>query len=202
LEAFSDGVFAIVITLLVIELRPPELEGDTTLAHALWEEWPSYAAYGTSFLVIGVMWLNHHRILDQVRVVDGGLLLLNLHLLLWTALIPFPTAVIARFLREGGDDASTALALYGGVIFMAAVGFTLLYGWVTRDDRLTGQLPPRTVVRAARARFGLGVAVYAVAFALSWISAPAALVMHATMALYYGFDQATVPAGVTEDAPA
>ena len=81
LEAFSDGVLAIAITLLVIEIRPPELHGET-LARALWEQWPSYVAYVVSFLTIGVIWLNHHRVFTQVVRVDGPLLVLNLNLLL------------------------------------------------------------------------------------------------------------------------
>ena len=88
LEAFSDGVLAIAITLLVIEIHPPDIGEGETLAHALWRQWPSYAAYLVSFLTIGVIWLNHHRIFTQVIRVDGPLLLLNLNLLLWTALIP------------------------------------------------------------------------------------------------------------------
>jgi hypothetical protein len=84
LEAFSDGVFAIAITLLVIEIRPPEVHEGERLAHALWAQWPSYVAYLVSFLTIGVIWLNHHRIFEQVARVDGPLLLLNLNLLLWT----------------------------------------------------------------------------------------------------------------------
>jgi uncharacterized membrane protein len=114
LEAFSDGVLAIAITLLVIEIRPPELHGET-LARALWEQWPSYVAYVVSFLTIGVIWLNHHRVFTQVVRVDGPLLVLNLNLLLWTALIPFPTAVVADYLGEGGEPARTAVALYGAV---------------------------------------------------------------------------------------
>jgi hypothetical protein len=82
LEAFSDGVFAIVITLLVIEIHPPELHGDDTLARGLWEQWPNYLGYLLSFVILGVMWLNHHRIFEPVRRVDGLLLVLNLNLLL------------------------------------------------------------------------------------------------------------------------
>ena len=199
LEAFSDGVFAISITLLVIEIRPPELGPGESLAHGLWAQWPSYVAYLVSFLVIGVMWLNHHRIVDQVRSVDGALLVLNLHLLMWTVLIPFPTSVVAEHLREGGDDARTALAVYGAVIFMAAVGFTAVFVWITHDERLIIALPEHRAVVAARVRFGIGLAVYAVAFALSWVSAPLALTMHAAMALYYAFDQASVPATAVPD---
>jgi uncharacterized membrane protein len=91
LEAFSDGVFAIAITLLVIELRPPELHAGQRLAQALWQQWPSYLAYLVSFATIGVLWLNHHWLFEQVVQVDGPLLVLNLAWLLWTALLPFPT---------------------------------------------------------------------------------------------------------------
>src|SRR5437763_12609624 len=71
LEAFSDGVFAIVITLLVIEIRPPELGRGETLAHGLWHQWPNYLGYFLSFVILGVMWLNHHRIFEPVSRIDG-----------------------------------------------------------------------------------------------------------------------------------
>jgi uncharacterized membrane protein len=196
LEAFSDGVLAIAITLLVIEIHPPEIGEGETLAHALWAQWPSYVAYLVSFLTIGVIWLNHHRIFTQVARVDGPLLLLNLNLLLWTGLIPFPTAVVAEHLRDGGEPARTAAVLYCGVLLLMGLAFGALFAWVTHDDRLLGRLPAPGVVRAARRRFMLGLVVYAVALALSWVSAPLALGLCGLMALYYAFDQASVPAAV------
>ena len=174
LEAFSDGVLAIAITLLVIEIRPPELHQGETLAHALWAQWPSYVAYLVSFLTIGVIWLNHHRVFEQVIRVDGPLLLLNLNLLLWTGLIPFPTAVVAEHLGGAGEAAQTASALYCGVLLMG-LSFGALFAWVTHTDRLLGRLPPPGMVRATRRRFMLGLVVYAAALALSWVSAPLAL---------------------------
>jgi uncharacterized membrane protein len=198
LEAFSDGVLAIAITLLVIDIHPPELGEDQTLAHALWAQWPSYAAYLVSFLTIGVIWLNHHRVFTQVARVDGPLLL-NLNLLLWTALIPFPTAVVAEHLRDGGEAARTAAALYSGVLLLMGVAFGALFAWVTHTDRLLGRLPPPGVVRAARRRFLLGLVVYAAALALSWVSAPLAVALCGLMALYYAFDQASVPAAAQPD---
>jgi uncharacterized membrane protein len=194
LEAFSDGVLAIAITLLVIEIRPPEIGEGETLAHALWAQWPSYFAYLVSFLTIGVIWLNHHRVFEQVVRVDGPLLLLNLNLLLWTALIPFPTAVVAEHLGDPGEAARTASALYSGVLLLMGLAFGALFAWVTHTDRLLHRLPPPDVVRAARLRFMFGQAVYAAAFALSWVSAPLALALCGLMALYYAFDQASVPA--------
>jgi uncharacterized membrane protein len=194
LEAFSDGVLAIAITLLVIEIHPPELHQGETLAQALWAQWPSYVAYLVSFLTIGVIWLNHHRVFEQVIRVDGPLLLLNLNLLLWTGLIPFPTAVVAEHLGGAGEAAQTASALYSGVLLLMGLSFGALFAWVTHTDRLLGRLPPPGVVRAARRRFMVGQAVYAAAFALSWLSPPLALALCGLMALYYAFDQASVRA--------
>ena len=190
LEAFSDGVFAIAITLLVIEIRPPTPVEGESLARALWEQWPHYLGYFLSFLVLGVMWLNHHRIFEPAVRVDGIVLVLNLNLLLWAVLIPFPTAVVADFLREGGDDAKTAVALYGGVILLAAISFTALFVGITREG-IVDQLPTPEQVRAARLRFGLGVGVYTGAFLLSWLSPALALAAHGTMAAYYLTEQSS-----------
>ena len=198
LEAFSDGVLAIVITLLAIELRPPEVEQGQTLASALWEQWPSYLAYLLAFAQIGVIWLNHHRLFDQVRVVDGKLLLLNLNLLMWITLIPFPTALVAEHLQEGGEATRTAVAVFSGTLFMTAVAFTALYAWITHDDRLVHALPPRPAVVAARIRFGVGLAAYGLAVGLAFVAPLAALAIHAVSAGYYAFDQASMrPVGTT-----
>jgi uncharacterized membrane protein len=194
LEAFSDGVLAIVITLLAIELRPPEVDEGQSLAGALWEQWPSYLAYLLAFAQIGVIWLNHHRLFDQVRVVDGKLLLLNLNLLMWITLIPFPTALVAEHLRDGGEATRTAVAVFSGTLFVTSVGFTALYAWITHDDRLVDALPPRHAVVAARIRFGVGLAAYGLAVALAFLAPYAALAIHAISAAYYAFDQATFDA--------
>jgi uncharacterized membrane protein len=200
LEAFSDGVFAIVITLLVIDLRPPTVGKDESLARALGHMWPNYLAYFVSFAVIGVMWLNHHRVFEQVRLVDGVLLALNLNLLLWTALIPFPTAVVAEYIRDGGANARTAVAVYSAVLVMCALAFNALYARTLRDDETLGIHFAPEVLRAARRRFAIGIFVYLFALVLSFIVPYAALALHGVVALYYLFDQASVPAG-DEPAP-
>jgi uncharacterized membrane protein len=191
LEAFSDGVLAIVITLLAIELRPPEVEHGQSLASALWDQWPSYLAFVLAFGQIGVIWLNHHRLFEQVRVVDGKLLLLNLNLLMWITLIPFPTSVVAEHLRDGGEPTRTAVAVFSATLFITAVGFTALYMWITHDDRLVHALPPRPEVVAARVRFGIGLAAYGLAIGLAFVVPYAALAIHAVSAAYYAFDQAS-----------
>jgi uncharacterized membrane protein len=192
LESFSDGVLAIVITLLAFELAPPEVDQGQTLANALWEQWPSYLAFLLAFAQIGVIWLNHRRLFDQVRVVDGVLLLLNLNLLMWITLIPFPTAVVAEHLRNGGETTETAVALFSGTLFVSAIGFIALFAWITHDDRLVHSLPPRRTVVAARVRFGMGLAAYGLAVGVAFVAPYAALAIHAVTAGYYAFDQATL----------
>src|SRR3989442_555420 len=110
LEAFSDGVFAVAITLLVLDLRDPRGGGDLT--HRLLRLWPNYAAYAVSFLVIGIIWVTHHDTFDRLRSVDRQLQFLNLLLLMTVALIPFPTSVLAEHLRDGRDSHPAAV-VYG-----------------------------------------------------------------------------------------
>jgi TMEM175 potassium channel family protein len=191
LEAFSDGVLAIVITLLVFDIQSPELEPGQSLANGLWEQWPSYLAYVLAFAQIGVIWLNHHRLYEQVKTVDGPLQLLNLNLLMWIALIPFPTGVVADFIRDGGERAETAVAVFSGLLLLTSISFASLYAWVTHDARLIHAMPPRNVVRAARLRFGIGLAFYSLALIVSFLAPYVALGMHALSATYYAFDQAT-----------
>src|SRR5690348_14514377 len=105
-EAFSDGVLAVAITLLVLNLKIDTGRSDRpSVAFQLRENWPSYAAYVVSFLVIGVIWVNHHALFAQVVRVDRVLLFLNLVLLMFVTTIPFTTSVLAGTLRDGGSDA-------------------------------------------------------------------------------------------------
>src|SRR5215831_710727 len=198
LEAFSDGVFAIVITLLAFDLKRPDVGAEASLASALWDQWPAYVAYFAGFLQIGVMWLNHHRLFQQVRAVDGVLLVLNLNLLMWVALVPFPTGVVADHIRDGGHNATTAMALFSAVLVANAISFVALFAWITHDERIAGSLPSPATIRTARIRFGVGLGAYVGAFVLSFVAPGAALAVCGLVALYYAFDQATV----TSEAPA
>jgi Endosomal/lysosomal potassium channel TMEM175 len=111
LEAFSDGVFAIAITLLVLEIPVPTVEHGG-LAEALLDEWPAYAAYVVSFAIIGIIWINHHAVLGYVERLDRGLLFLNLNIFLWVALIPWPTSLLAEYMQAGGSDERVAALVY------------------------------------------------------------------------------------------
>jgi len=112
--ALSDGVFAITITLLVLEIRRPENYKPGGLLHALLENWPSYLAYTVSFLYIGVLWLNHHSLFSKLRRVNLGFRWINLGILFTTAILPFPTAVLASALAPGNSsyDQRVAVTFY------------------------------------------------------------------------------------------
>jgi hypothetical protein len=114
----------------------------------------------------------------------------------WTALIPFPTAVVAEHLADGGEAARTSSALYSGVLPMTSFAFAGLFAWITHDDRLLDRLPPPRGGAGGPRALDDRLVVYAVAFAVSWVSAPPTLVLCGLMALYYAFDQASVLAAV------
>ena len=187
LEAFSDGVFAIAITLLVLELKVPE--GDGSLWHKLVHEWPQFAAYLSSFAVIGVMWVNHHSMFRAIVRTDRPLLFLNLLLLLWTSLLPFPTSLVSRYLGGGGWDASVAEAVYSANLTLAAIAFSLVWMRAVRGGRLIAAPLGAAAERRSLWRFSVGTFIYAATIGLAFLSAPLALGVQAALALYYGFEQ-------------
>ncbi|MGF7235354.1 MAG: TMEM175 family protein [Frankia sp.] len=190
LEAFSDGVFAIAITLLVLDLAVPTRDEarDGGLTTALGREWPSYFAYLVSFLTIGIIWVNHHTVFDKVRFVDRPVLFANLGLLLLVSVIPFPTRLLAEYLTAG-SNAHVAAAIYSATMLMMGLAFGLLWMTITRDERLLHERVDRDQARAAVRRFGLGNAFYLAAVGLAFVSAVGALCVNAAMAIYYCFDQ-------------
>ncbi len=187
LEAFSDGVFAIAITLLVLELTVPKGHPQGGLWAALGREWPSFFAYLVSFLVIGIMWVNHHAIFDKVRAVDRAVLFANLALLLFVSVIPFPTRLVAEYLI--GADAPVAMAVYSATMLAAGLAYAVLWVVVTRDAGILHEHLDRGAERAALRRFGLGNVVYLATVGLSFVSPVTTLAVHGAVALYYCFDQ-------------
>jgi uncharacterized membrane protein len=190
-EAFSDGVFAIAITLLVLEIHVPEIPGGQSLWVALAHGWPSYFGYVVGFLVIGVMWLNHHTTFGYVARVDRPLLLLNLLLLMVIALVPWPVELVARYL-DRGSQASVAVAVLGLLMTAMSITFTAFWQYATRHEGLLVEGVDLPAVRGGRLRFALGLAAYPALTLLSFVSAPVTLGLHGVLALYYAFDQTAV----------
>jgi uncharacterized membrane protein len=187
IEAFSDGVFAIAITLLVLELHIPDApEGE--LWHALRDEWPQFGAYLTSFTIIGIMWINHHSMFRQIKRADRGLMFLNLSLLLWTALLPFPTNLFAEYLQDHTIDAHVAAAVYSANLTLAAVAFSAIWWHVLRKHLVDHEMT-RSEQRGSVLRYSVGTLIYAATIGLSFISAPLTLLIQFLLAVYYGFEQ-------------
>jgi uncharacterized membrane protein len=199
LEAFSDGVFAIAITLLVLDLAvPPREESrDAGLAAALGHQWPAYFAYLVSFLIIGIIWVNHHTMFDKVRLIDRPVLFVNLALLLTISVIPFPTRLLAEYLTAG-DDAHLAAAVYSASMLATGLCFAGLWFAITREAGLLHEHIDRAAARATLRRFAVGNVFYLATIGLAFVSAIATLVVHAALALYYVFDQLPIGRSDTE----
>ena len=160
LEAFSDGVIGVAITLLVLNLRFDD-DPSTALTTQLGEHWPSFAAYVVSFFIIGVIWLNHHQLFQLVTAIDMRVMVYNLVMLLFVTAIPFTTATYANYVQAGGTSARTSVILYGLVMEGMAIGFMLILVRLVRAGLLDPKVSP-SQVRSLLIRNGLRIVVYLV----------------------------------------
>ena len=181
LEAFSDGVFAIAITLLVLELNVPEGEH---LWQQLKDEWPSFGAFFVSFWVIGIIWVNHHGVLDHLARADRGVLYLNLLLLFTVVFIPFPTALLADHLKSGEDEKVAAI-VYSGAFLAMSLAYGVLWTYITNRRRLLGVELTDEQMRRTSVRFQIGTPFYLLQLAFAFISPALVLVLNGALALYY-----------------
>ena len=193
MEAFSDGVFAVAITLLALDLAVGG-RGHGPLLRQLVDHWPVFAAYGVSFFTIGIIWVNHHALFDLMRRVDRPLLFLNLLLLSFVVAIPFATTTLADYLRVSGASGTTAGILYAGVMEGMSLSFTVIFVHALRANLLT-KAPPPAERRVAVIRFGLGSVAYLVVMLLSLISPVATLASAAVLAGYYVFQRTPIAPG-------
>ena len=191
LEAFSDGVIAVAITLLALNLGLAG-PGHGPVLTQLAEHWPNFAAYVVSFFVIGIIWVNHHDLFHNIAVVNRTLLFINLTLLMFVVMIPFATQTAATYLTAGGQDAHIAMALYGVVLEGMGLSFGALFLWTLGEGR-THHAFPREQRRAALFGFTFGAVVYLAAIALAFVSAPASLALIGLVALYYVFERTPAP---------
>ena len=186
-ESFSDGVFAVAITLLVLTIAVPATEDPGSLSHKLAHNWPQYMAYAVSFITIGIIWINHHGMISRLRAVDHTILILNLVLLMAVAVFPFATSLIATYLREP-HDRDLAAAVYAGAFLLMGAVFALENGVILlrRSELLAVELSldrRRQILRRAAG----GVTPYAIAVGVAFVSAYAALAICAAIALFYAF---------------
>jgi uncharacterized membrane protein len=179
LETFSDGVFAIAATLLILDVRAEKGPLGTSLLHL----WPSYAAYAVSFVTIGIIWINHHTVFTQIGHVDRTFLLLNVVFLMFVAFIPFPTNLIAANLR--GHDLEPAALTYGAVLTMTAVFFNALWFYASIGHRLLRRDADVRVVSGISRSYVPGPFIYLAATLIAFVSAEASVILFAAIAVFY-----------------
>src|SRR3954449_8080254 len=191
IEAFSDAVIAVAITLLALDLHVPDPAGPGSLAHRLGEQWPNYAAYVISFLTIGIIWINHHAMLQRLVSVDHAILVLNLLLLLTIGVLPFSTALMAEYLNASHGQNLAAVVYGGSFLFMALAFFAmqrhlLLAKQHLLHDRLTPEVRQGVLRRNA-----IGLVPYAVATVGGIVSPFLTLAICAGVAMFYALPGTT-----------
>jgi uncharacterized membrane protein len=172
LEAFSDGVLAIVITLLILDVKVPAGATGHLGAQLVWM-WPHYTAYLLSFLVVGTVWLNHHAVVQCLTRTNHTVQLLNLLLLLSVSVLPWPTAVLSDYLREGTRaDQRVTVALYGVSLSLMGITFTIFWRYVFRHHELHRPDLDRKVLAVRHRRSTVGLVAYPLVTVLGLLSAP------------------------------
>jgi uncharacterized membrane protein len=179
LETFSDGVFAIAATLLILDVKLP---AGNSVTHGLLHIWPSYAAYGISFLTIGIMWINHHTVFRQIDRVDRTFLTISVVFLMVIAFVPFPTRVLADHLHH---DATAAAFFYGLTMTAMACMYACLWFYAAAGRRLIAADADQRVVSGISRSYLPGVPFYALAAASAFLSSWLALALFAGIALFY-----------------
>jgi uncharacterized membrane protein len=184
-ETFSDGVFAIAITLLVLTISQPS--DYRHLADQLAHRWPSLAAYAVSFAIIGIMWVNHHTIFGYLERIDRAFFYRNLVLLMTIVFIPYPTGVFGEALRLH-QGARAAAVFYSGAMAVNSYAWAALWLFASRRRRLLRPDFPESQRTLATVAFTAGVVVYTGAIGIAFVNAYACLAFHAALAVYYAFD--------------
>jgi uncharacterized membrane protein len=181
LETFSDGVFAIAATLLVLEFGVNE--ASPNLSHQLLHLWPSYLAYATSFLTIGIIWINHHYCVATLERCDRVLMFLNLLLLLVVGFLPFPTKLVAHYLQR--PDEQAAVLAYCATFVVMSIVYNTWWRYASGNRRLIRDDVPDSTVRAISRAFNPGVPMYTAVFLIAFASPLASVILTFAIAAFY-----------------
>lgn len=167
IEAFSDGVFSVAATLLVVDLAVPHADFND-LSKGIADQWPAYLAFATSFLTVGAMWLTHHLIFRYLRFADPVVIRLNLLLLMVVAFLPFPTNLVAEAINSGGAE-RTAVLFFGATLFLVSAMIAMIMRYAgSHPDLIEEEDRDEVVALAVQASPDLGF--YAIVLVLAFIS--------------------------------
>ena len=181
LETFSDGVFAIAATLLVLEFS---VGNAANLGRELLHLWPSYLAYVTSFLTIGIIWMNHHHTVSFIGRVDRTFLFVNNLLLLTVAFLPFPTGLVGDAIQQGVGEQAAALA-YAATLVVMAILHQIWWQYARHNRRLISEETPDSALRAVDRAYWPGVPMYGAVFVVAFFSPLAAVAITFAIAAFY-----------------
>jgi uncharacterized membrane protein len=181
-ETFSDGVFAIAATLLVLEFSAAP---GKDLGSELLDLWPSYLAYVTSFLTIGIIWMNHHHTVSLLGRTDRTMQFLNILLLLTISFLPFPTKLVAQNLRHGGGGEEAAALIYAATFVLMAALHLIWWKYARKDRRLVADETPDSALRAVDRAYLPGVPMYGLVFVVAFFSPLAAVLITFAIAAFY-----------------
>lgn len=186
IEAFSDGVFSIVITLLILDIHVPSITsvGTQSLGHALLLQWPSYAAYIVSFLLVGGVWANHHVMFRRIRIADHAIVVWNTLHLMFTAVVPFTTALLSAYVLGTLEQRRLAALIYSGVLTLAGICYSTLWRHAIREHLLEPWVTPKEA-RNLALHWALAPACYAVAFGVAFVSVPLCLALYVLVIGYF-----------------
>ncbi len=195
LEAFSDGVFAIAITLLILQIPLPDVTTNhSSLLTQLGGQWASYLAYLVSFMTILIMWVNHHAIFRLIHRTDQLFLVLNGLLLMVITFVNYPMAVLARSLQEANlsedrliFDQRTAALLFNGTFIVIAIIYNVLWRYASHNRRLLSKSADPLLVETITRQYRFGPLFYLAAFLLAFVSIWASLVLNLLFAIYFAF---------------
>lgn len=186
LEAFSDGVFAVAITLLALGIAVPTAVRQGGLAGALLDHWPNYLAYALSFLTILVMWINHHRIFTHISRTDHFFLVLNGILLLVVTLFPFATDLLANYITDSNlADRKAAQIVYAGLTLLLAVIYNRMWAYAIHNKRLLDPAANAQLVSSVTRQYAFGPPVYLIAFVLAFVNADVSLAICIGLAVFF-----------------
>ncbi len=188
IEAFSDGVFAIAITLLILEIKVPhayDLPANAGLLSVLLRQWPSYLSYFISFVTILIMWVSHHRLFNYIKRSNDTFLFLNGLLLLFVTFVPFPTAILAEYVET--RHGNVASAIYSGLYLIIAIVFNILWRYASGGERLLDKKADLCFVQNISKQYKFGPPLYLIALLLSFISVAASVGMCFVLAVFFAF---------------
>ena len=184
LETFADGVMAIAITLLILEIDVPHVRAGESLGAALAEQWPSYVAYVVSFLTIGIMWVNHHHMFQLIERTTHTFLVLNVVFLMTIAFLPWPTALVAAYIEDPARRPVAAF-VYGGTMVAIAIMFNVVWRYAAHEGRLVSSHLDEATLRRWGRNYLAGPTIYTAGTLLALVSPLITLVIFAALALYW-----------------